>query len=403
MPTFERPQDTTHARRRNQERGTGNIVTMDLIIGTRPEAIKMAPLALALRRRGVEARIISTGQHQQVVTDALALFGIAADVALNIFEHGQSLSSISARALHAVDGLLSGGGTDAVVVQGDTNSAAAAGIAAAYRQVTLVHLEAGLRTGVKSNPFPEELNRRMISSIADLHLTPTVEAKSNLVAEGIEPSAIITTGNTVIDAALHVAAAEGGSSAEGAQSLGSAPRTILVTAHRRESWGARMAGALSAVGEVARANPDVEVLLAAHPNPAVQHVVESVLGNQPRVRIVPPLSYVEFIRAMASCYVVVTDSGGVQEEAPSFGKPVLVMRDTTERPEGVRAGVAALVGTDPERIRTALSELLHDPGRYQAMARAVNPYGDGRAGDRAADAILWFSGRASSKPEDFKA
>ena len=371
------------------------------IYGTRPEAIKMAPLLDAMAHRpGLEPVVAVTGQHREMLDQVNHLFGIVPQYDLDLMSPGAGLAELAARALTKVSDLLAVDRPDVVVVQGDTSSAFAAGLAAFYHQIPLVHLEAGLRTRNIYSPFPEEANRRLTSPLSALHLAPTATSRANLEAEGVAPSSITVTGNTVIDALMRtvdvpvcfvdpaVAAA-----------VASGRPILLVTAHRRESWGDRMAEAMLALRDVAIKHPELCVLLPMHRNPVVRDVVEANLLDQPNALLTEPLSYHEFAHVLRACRLVVTDSGGVQEEAPSLGKPVLVMRDTTERPEAVLAGTVKLVGTDRDLVRDEALRLLEDDAAYLSMANAVNPYGDGCAGPRAAAAIAHLVGVGERLPE----
>ncbi|MET3926551.1 UDP-N-acetylglucosamine 2-epimerase (non-hydrolyzing) [Devosia sp. 2618] len=371
-----------------------------VVYGTRPEAIKVAPLiaAMALSDR-IEPIIAVTGQHRQMLDQVNALFGIVPKHDLNIITERQQLSGITCRALEGVAGVIEQELPDAVLVQGDTTTCFAAALAAFYHKVPVVHLEAGLRTGNPYNPFPEEVNRGMVSRIAALHLAPTDMSRQNLLAEAIAPEAIAVTGNTVIDALLEVAARMKPPTNPDVLKL-AGRRTILITAHRRESWGEPMANAARAIARLARMFPDVQLLLPAHLNPAVREILLPHLQGLENVLITEPLGYSDFVAAMQASDIVLTDSGGVQEEAPSLGKPVLVMRETTERPEAVLAGTVKLVGTDEDRIVSEVSTLLTDKAAYDAMAKAVNPYGDGLASDRCVMAIEHFFGDGA-RPMDF--
>ena len=371
-----------------------------VVYGTRPEAIKMAPLIAAIAASAhLEAVVAVTGQHRQMLDQVNALFGIVPKHDLNIITERQQLQGITCRALDGVSGLITAEQPDAVLVQGDTTTCFAAALAAFYQKVPVIHLEAGLRTGDAYNPFPEEMNRAMVSRIAALHLAPTQTSRHNLVVEAIPPQRISVTGNTVIDALLEVAARRLPPTNPDLHRL-AGRRTILMTAHRRESWGEPMARAARAMARLARRFPDVLLLLPAHLNPAVREILLPELQNLDNVLITEPLGYSDFVSAMQASDIVLTDSGGVQEEAPSLGKPVLVMRETTERPEAVLAGTVRLVGTDEDLIVDAVSTLLTDKSAYDAMAKAVNPYGDGHAADRCVMAIEHYFG-LSARPMDF--
>lgn len=372
------------------------------VYGTRPEAIKMAPLIAAIERSSrLHMTVAVTGQHRQMLDQVNALFGIVPKHDLNIIVERQQLQGITCRALDGVSDLIAVENPDAVLVQGDTTTCFAAALAAFYQKVPVVHLEAGLRTGDIYNPFPEEMNRAMVSRIAQLHLAPTQTSRQNLLAEGIPAKSISVTGNTVIDALLEVATRRTPPTNPDLRKL-QGRRTILITAHRRESWGEPMRRAATAMAEIARRFPDVLLLLPVHLNPVVREILLPPLQHLQNVLITEPLGYSDFVGAMQASDIVLTDSGGVQEEAPSLGKPVLVMRETTERPEAVVAGTVRLVGTDTDAIVSAVTSLLTDKVAYDTMAKSVNPYGDGHASDRCVQAIEHFFG-LSARPVDFVA
>lgn len=371
-----------------------------VVYGTRPEAVKMAPLIDALgRSRHCTPIVAVTGQHREMLDQVNRLFGIEPHHDLDILTHSQTLESITSRVLNGVSAVIQAEAPDALVVQGDTTTCFAAALAAFYRKVPLIHLEAGLRTGDRHNPFPEEVNRRLTTQLAALHLAPTQTSKDNLLNDGVAARDVVVTGNTVIDALLHVSARNGKVQNPDVDRV-AGRRSVLITAHRRESWGEPMAQSARAIARLARAFPDVAFLLPAHLNPAVREVLLPPLEGLDNVIVTQPLDYPDFAKAMADCSIVLTDSGGVQEEAPTFGKPVLVMRETTERPEAVAAGTVRLIGTAEERIFEAVTRLLTDPKAYQAMARAVNPYGDGQAAARSVQAIEHFFG-FGERPAEF--
>lgn len=364
------------------------------IYGTRPEAIKMAPLVEALRgHRELEPIVAVTGQHREMLDQVNEIFAITPAHDLDLMRPGATLTQITTRALDRISDLLEHTTPDAVVVQGDTTTAFAGALAAFYHQIPLVHLEAGLRTGNMRSPFPEEMNRRLTSPITALHLAPTAIAKANLLAEGIDEETIPVIGNTVIDA-LHwtVDREIAFTDPAIAQIATSGRRILLITTHRRESWGDKMRESMEAVAQIARAEPDLAIVLPMHRNPIVRDVVVPILGELDNVTLTEPMAYGEFARLIAASTVILTDSGGVQEEAPSLGKPVLVLRDTTERPEAVTAGTVRLVGTDGPLIVESVLELLRDETAYKQMANAVNPYGDGQAAPRAVAAIAQLLG-----------
>ena len=360
-----------------------------LLYGTRPEAIKMAPLVLALEAHAdLDPIVAVTGQHREMLDQVNRIFDIKPDHDLDLMVPGASLIDMAARTLSTTGALIAAQRPDAVVVQGDTTSAMVSALASFYLEVPVVHLEAGLRTGDLTAPFPEEGNRRLVAPLAQLHLAPTAVSRANLVGEGIAESIVPITGNTVIDA-LHLAVSMPVEFTDPAVSevISSGDRFVLVTAHRRESWDGPMISAMRGLRSVVDAHPDVRFLIPMHRNPRVRAVIEPALSKAANVVLTEPMDYHEFAHAMSSAYVLLTDSGGVQEEAPSLGKPVLVMRDTTERPEAVDAGTVKLVGTDAAVLASELHSLLVDHDRYRAMSQAHNPYGDGLAAPRCAAAI----------------
>jgi UDP-N-acetylglucosamine 2-epimerase (non-hydrolysing) len=372
--------------------------------GTRPEAVKLAPVVRALHASSVLAPVVAvSGQHREMLDQINDLFGIVPDHDLDILAPRQSLAQITTRALEGYDAFLAAHPAAAVVVQGDTTTSFAAALAAFYRDIPVVHVEAGLRTRNPRSPFPEEMNRRLITQLAALHLAPTASNRLNLLHEGVPPEAIRVTGNTGIDAFLDVAGrhARVGITAVD-EAIAGGRRILLVTAHRRESWGERMRGIGRAVATLARQYPDAMVVLPAHRNPAVREQLLPPLAGLPNVVVTEPMDYAPFAALIAAATLVLTDSGGIQEEAPSVGRPVLVLRDTTERPEAVDAGTVALVGTDEGEIVRRAGTLLTDPAAYTAMARAVNPYGDGRAAPRSVAAIESLLGAGTALP-DFEA
>ena len=354
-----------------------------IAVGTRPEAVKLAPVVHALQRRPwAEVRVLATAQHRQLLDQIHAFFGIRPDRDLDLMRPDQSLADLTARMVAALDPVLAEERPALVLAQGDTTTVMVTALCCFYRRIPFGHVEAGLRTGDVHNPFPEEMNRVLVGRMATLHFAPTAGARDNLLREGVPPAAVHTTGNTVIDALLWAAERVD----PGAFAPPPGKRLVLVTAHRRENFGAPFAEACAALRELAD-RPDVHLLYPVHPNPNVRDVAARVLGGHPSIRLVDPLDYPAMVAAMRACTLILTDSGGVQEEAPSLGKPVLVLRTTTERPEGVAAGSAKLVGTDRARIVAEASRLLDDPAAYAAMANVVNPYGDGRAAERIAAAV----------------
>ncbi|MGW0676538.1 non-hydrolyzing UDP-N-acetylglucosamine 2-epimerase [Streptomyces sp. NPDC002767] len=373
-----------------------------VVYGTRPEAIKMAPVIEALDRSPIfRPTVTVTAQHRGLLDQVHALFGIRADHDLDILSERQSLADITVRVLEGLCPLLRHERPEAVLVQGDTTTAFAGALAAFYSQVPVVHLEAGLRTGDRYSPFPEEINRRLATQLASLHLAPTPHARDNLLREGVFPSSVVVTGNTVIDALLW---AVGRKAHYGDQALADLDdtdrRVLLVTAHRRESWGRGMESIGGALADLARAEPDLLIVLPLHPNPVVRAAILPQVAHLGSVRLTEPLAYGAFARLMNRAHIILTDSGGIQEEGPGLGKPVLVIRDTTERPEALRAGTSRLVGTDREHIVKQVRLLLHDRASYAAMAKAVNPYGDGRAANRTVRAIGHWMGLCG-RPAEF--
>lgn len=371
-----------------------------VIYGTRPEAIKLAPVITRIESSAhLQGTIVVTGQHREMLDQVNTLFGIAPRHDLDIIAPRQSLADITVRALAGLGGVIRDEQPDAVVVQGDTTTSFVAALAAFYEKIPVVHVEAGLRTSNPYNPFPEEMNRRLTSQVAALHLAPTRTSRANLVAENVKPERITVTGNTVIDALLDVVARRLPYDDSALEQL-DGRRMVLITAHRRESWGAPMAQSAQAVQRLARRHPDTVFVLPAHLNPVVREVLLPPLRDCPNVVITEPLPYGQFARLMQDSHVILTDSGGVQEEGPSLGKPVLVMRETTERPEAVEAGTVRLVGTDEDAIVDEVGRLLDDSDHYAAMAHAVNPYGDGQAARRSVQAIEHFFG-LGDPPDDF--
>jgi len=357
-------------------------------VGTRPEAVKLAPVVHALRAAPwAETRVLATAQHRQMLDQIHAFFGITPDRDLDLMRPDQTLADLTARMIAAMDPVLAAEKPDLVLAQGDTTTVMVTALCCFYRRVPFGHVEAGLRTGDIDNPFPEEMNRVLVGRMAALHFAPTEGSRQNLLREGVAAERVLATGNTVIDALLW--AAQRVDAATFAPPAGK--KLVLVTAHRRENFGEPFANVCAALRQLAD-RPDVQMLYPVHPNPNVRDVAMRVLGGHPSIRLVDPLDYPAMVAAMRACTLILTDSGGVQEEAPSLGKPVLVLRTTTERPEGVTAGAAKLVGTDRAQIVAEASRLLDDPKAYAAMASVQNPYGDGRASQRIVDACRRFLG-----------
>lgn len=368
------------------------MATVLVVFGTRPEAIKLFPVVRALARRpALRVRTCVTAQHRGLLDQVLSIAGLSPDIDLDLMEPGQGLDRLTARLLVGLGQAMDAERPDLVVVQGDTATAMAGALAAYYRRIPVAHVEAGLRSGDILHPWPEEVNRRIVAPIAAHHFAPTDTAAAALIAEAIDPATVHVTGNTVIDALCWTRdrVAADPSLAAGLDDIAArfaGRRLVLVTTHRRENFGGGMTAIARAIGRIAD-RPDVAVLFPVHPNPAVGPAMDAVLAGRDNVARIAPLDYPHFVRALGLCTLVLTDSGGVQEEAPALGKPVLVMRETTERPEGVAAGTARLVGTDEDRIVSEVFTLLDDSRAHAAMARAHNPFGDGRAADRIAETL----------------
>jgi UDP-N-acetylglucosamine 2-epimerase (non-hydrolysing) len=368
-----------------------------IVFGTRPEAIKLAPVIFELQKRYEDFQpvVIATSQHRQMLDQVLEVFRIPVDIDLNLMQPNQSLNSISRRLLEAVDEVLDRRRLDCVVVQGDTTSAFAASLAAFYRKVPVAHVEAGLRSRDLMNPWPEEANRRLAGVVAGLHLAPTPLARQNLLDECVPEENIVVTGNTVVDSVemlMEMHALERPLPA-GIPDDGS--RIVLVTSHRRESWGVELENICDAICDLIERFSDIRVIYPVHLNPNVRETVMARLHNVDRIHLIPPVDYFEFLGLLRRCYLVLTDSGGVQEEAPTFHKPVLVLRKVTERPEASLMGLARIVGTAHEAIVREASKLLGNPFAYGAMSQGANPYGDGYASERIAETLLrWIRGES---------
>ena len=359
------------------------------VFGTRPEAIKMAPLALALKdEESIDARVCVTAQHREMLDQVLNLFEIEPEYDLNIMKPGQSLSEITANILCQLEPVLKEFQPDCVLVHGDTSTTLSTTLASYYQQIPVGHVEAGLRTGNIYSPWPEEANRKLTGALARFHFAPTERSQNNLLKENVEPSHITVTGNTVIDALLWVRdrISQDEALQQGFASqydfLDDNRRMILVTGHRRESFGQGFENICASLAHIAQENPDVDIVYPVHLNPNVQEPVNRLLSGIPNIHLIEPQDYLPFVYLMMRAYIILTDSGGIQEEAPSLGKPVLVMRNTTERPEAVDAGTVKLVGTDKQVIIDEISTLLNDNAAYDTMSRAHNPYGDGKACER---------------------
>ncbi|MDF5735678.1 MULTISPECIES: non-hydrolyzing UDP-N-acetylglucosamine 2-epimerase [unclassified Nostoc] len=364
-----------------------------IILGTRPEAIKLAPVIQVFQKcSGFELQVILTGQHREMVEQVMQLFNIKADYNLEIMQARQSLNDITCRSLQGLEALFQEKKPNLVLVQGDTTTAFAAALAAFYQKIPVGHVEAGLRTDDIFNPYPEEANRRLISQITQLHFAPTPWAVENLHRSGVLGE-IHMTGNTVIDALLNVAATQVVCNVPGLD--WESYRVLLATVHRRENWGEPLLAIAQGFLQILDKFPDTALLLPLHRNPTVRVPLQELLSNHPRIFLTEPLNYGELVGAIGRSHLLLTDSGGLQEEAPSLGKPVLVLRDTTERPEAVAAGTAKLVGTTSENIFAAAAELLSDPDAYEAMANAINPFGDGHAAERILQIVQNYLGFSS--------
>ncbi|MGO2064530.1 MAG: non-hydrolyzing UDP-N-acetylglucosamine 2-epimerase [Latilactobacillus curvatus] len=372
------------------------------VFGTRPEAIKMAPLVLALKERAdeFEAVTVVTAQHRQMLDQVLEIFKIKPDYDLDVMKQRQTLSEITSNVLMNLDKVIATEKPDIVLVHGDTTTTFAASISAFYNQTAIGHVEAGLRTWDKYSPFPEEMNRQLTDVLSDLYFAPTSQSEANLLQENHPQKAIYITGNTAIDALKQTVQSDYNHSI--LDVVDADKRMILVTMHRRENQGEPMKRVFKVMRQVVEPHDDVEIVYPVHLNPVVQEAAQDILGNHPRIHLIDPLDVVDFHNLAARSFFIMSDSGGVQEEAPSLGKPVLVLRDTTERPEGVEAGTLKLVGTQPEQVHDAMVELLDDQAVYDAMAHAKNPYGDGQASQRILDAIAYHFGQSKEKPEAFK-
>ena len=374
------------------------------VFGTRPEAIKMAPLVQTLAQRPeFESICCLTGQHREMLDSVMEIFDLKADFDLNIMEKRQTLSTITTKTLLGMEKVFEEKKPDLILVHGDTSTTFAGALAAFYHQVKVGHVEAGLRTWDKYSPFPEEMNRTLVGDIADLHFSPTKANADNLRREAIMGD-IFITGNTAIDAMQYTVKPDFVFPTALLNELDFRNhRIIAVTCHRRENYGKPMEAIMHAILEIVQTHPDVEVVYPVHLSPVVRECVFPILGGHDRIHLIDPVDVEEMHNLIARCYMVMTDSGGLQEEAPALGKPVLVMRRETERPEAIAAGTAKLAGVEKDEIVRLADELLDDPAAYARMAKAVNPYGDGHASERIVQAILWHFGRAAEKPADFNA
>ena len=367
------------------------------VFGTRPEAIKMAPVVLELKKYSqIESVVAVTAQHREMLDQVLKLFNIHPDFDLNIMSEGQTLFDITSRALLGLDKVLTAANPDVVLVHGDTTTTFAGALAAYYHQIEVGHVEAGLRTQNKFSPYPEEMNRRLTGALADLNFAPTSTAKENLLREGVDANKIFVTGNTVIDALYQTVRAD-----FEFKHVDASKRVILVTTHRRENLGEPMRQVYKALKSIVEEFPDVEIIFPVHKNPKVREVVNEELGGLDRVCLIDPLDYEPFANLMNKATLILTDSGGVQEEAPALGKPVLVLRDTTERPEAVDAGTVKLIGTKQDTVNESAKILLTNPDEYKKMAEARSPYGDGHAAERIVKALLWRHKILNAPPREF--
>jgi UDP-N-acetylglucosamine 2-epimerase (non-hydrolysing) len=377
----------------------GHIKVMT-IFGTRPEAIKMAPLVLELQKYPdvFDSIVTVTAQHRQMLDQVLDIFHITPDYDLNIMKERQTLTDVTTRGLEGLDQVMKEAKPDIVLVHGDTTTTFVASLAAYYNQIVIGHVEAGLRTWNKYSPYPEEMNRQLTGVLADLHFSPTSKSAENLMRENKKEDSIFITGNTAIDALETTV--KNTYSHEVLDSIGE-DRLILMTAHRRENLGEPMRSMFRAIKRIAEEHKDVQVVYPVHLNPAVREVADEILGDHARIHLIEPLDVIDFHNFASRSYLILTDSGGVQEEAPSLGVPVLVLRDTTERPEGIEAGTLKLAGTDEDTIYQMANELLIDQTAYEKMAKAANPYGDGQASSRIADAIRFYFKDTDKRPELF--
>lgn len=374
------------------------------VFGTRPEAIKMAPVVLELKKHPdqIQTVVAVTAQHRQMLDQVLDLFQIRPDYDLDIMSQGQTLYDITTRSLQGLKSVMEVEKPDLVLVHGDTTTTFAGALAAYYQQIPVGHVEAGLRTGNIYSPFPEEMNRKLTGAIAAIHFSPTMTARGNLLREGIDKDAIFVTGNTVIDALMTTVDEGYDFEDEELQSVDfQNHRIILLTTHRRENLGEPMRHIYKALRQIIEEISDTEIVFPVHRNPLVRKVVEEELSGVDRIHLIEPMEYEPFANLMHHSCLVLTDSGGIQEEAPSLGKPVLVLRNTTERPEAVEAGTVRLIGTDRDRVYEETKRLLTDKSAYDAMSNAVNPYGDGQASRRIVQAILYTFGNSTEKPNEF--
>ena len=380
------------------------MIEIAIIVGTRPDVIKLCPLIKTLEKSSyVQPFVISTGQHRDMLNSVFRLFDVKVDVDLDIMQDNQTPIYVLNESLTGMDRIFSSRNIDCVLVQGDTTTSYAGALAAFYSKIPIGHVEAGLRTNMKYSPFPEEINRRMITSVADIHFAPTETNKKNLIREGISEEKIFVTGNTVIDAFLTIIEKvkkeqlpTGKNDPEG-----STKKTILVTAHRRENWERHLNTLCLALKRISDNHSDVEIVFPVHPNPEVRKVVHSTLRGTERINLIDPLDYLDFTVMMFQSYLIITDSGGIQEEGPAIGKPVLVVRECTERPEGIQAGTVSLVELSEEGITESVGRLLLDDAEYQKMAKSANPYGDGMASERIMQCLHYYFQKTPKRPDPF--
>ena len=379
------------------QRNSKDRIRVMVVVGTRPEVIKVAPVIERLKRQpdDFETIIVATAQHRELLDQALSLFHIRPDIDLDLMNSGQGLPTMTSRILERMSETLSTVKPDIVLVQGDTTTVFAGTLAAFYQHIPVAHIEAGLRSYNKYSPFPEEINRRLTTVMTDIHFAPTPLAKEALLNEGVAADGIVITGNTVVDALMHVSQLPFffHNSVLGNVDLNK-HRLVLVTSHRRESWGLELQNICEAIKELAQKHPDIVVVYPVHPNPVVKIIAHKILGGLDRIHLVGPLDYLTFINVMKKAYIILTDSGGLQEEAPTLKKPLLLLRDVTERPEAFEAGLAKAIGTDRGRIVQEVDNLLNDDNLYRTMTDSYNPYGDGKAADRIVTALLrWANGK----------
>lgn len=388
----------------NPNGGNMKKIKIFTIFGTRPEAIKMAPLVKELEKReGIISKVCVTAQHREMLDQVLNYFDIKTDYDLNIMKSKQTLTGITTKVVEGLEEVFEEEKPDMILVHGDTTTTFGGALAAFYKQIKVGHVEAGLRTFDKYFPFPEEMNRKLTGALADIHFAPTVGSKNNLLREGVKEEDIYVTGNTVIDAMEHTVKEDYVFETEELNEIDfNKKKVIMITAHRRENWGEGIENICTALKTIVEENKDVELVYLVHLNPVVKDVVYKHLNDKERVHLLTPQDTKETHNLMNKCFMVMTDSGGLQEEAPHLGKPVLVLRDVTERPEAVEAGTVKLVGTDVETIIKEANDLIRDKEAYEKMSKSVNPYGDGKASERIVDAIEKYFGLSDKEIEEFK-